>query len=542
MNTEIRQRRRGWIGLFVLASVATIAPTASAQLLYSIDQTANTLNLIDPSNGTVSTVGPIGHQFFGADLTFSRNSIYAITANSAGVFGDPGWTLVEIDPQTGAKLRSVPALLSNGQRPRLIEGIATIDDRLVLAMNTSSTTSPQLADINPNTGVITNIVDHTQLPGCDSFVPEEFGPDFDGLGADPNGAILAAATNQRHGALVRVSENARSCTIIGEFDDPAGVDDVASVGELTFGIGRRTLYQFDLSGLPLVARTLIYGPEYVILTGLAAAPAVGVTFVDTGTDWRYLDDGSDQGIAWRNPSFDDSAWASGPSELGYGDGDEATVIGCTSEGAPCVDTGQEKFITTYFRTEFYVDNPAIVASLSLEMIRDDGAAVYLNGIEIARELLVSDASFNTFADAAVGTGGETHVLTFAVDPSLLVAGRNVLSAEVHQAYLTSSDVSFDVRLRGQVVPVPEPPGWLPATTLVAAAIVACRMRHFRSTPTTAGLRCVRSTGHLRSSSIGETKCARFTVREIWLNCPSPFHAKRHTLVSASEMRNHVEFL
>ena len=46
--------------------------------------------------------------------------------------------------------------------------------------------------------------------------------------------------------------------------------------------------------------------------------------VAPGTTWSYLDDGSDQGSAWADPLFDDSTWATGPAELGYGDGDEAT--------------------------------------------------------------------------------------------------------------------------------------------------------------------------------------------------------------------------
>src|SRR5687767_9904937 len=44
--------------------------------------------------------------------------------------------------------------------------------------------------------------------------------------------------------------------------------------------------------------------------------------------WKYLDNGSDQGTAWRAPGFDDSDWESGPAELGYGDGDEATRVDC----------------------------------------------------------------------------------------------------------------------------------------------------------------------------------------------------------------------
>ena len=35
------------------------------------------------------------------------------------------------------------------------------------------------------------------------------------------------------------------------------------------------------------------------------------TLVASNADWKYLDDGSDQGEAWRAPGFDDSAWATG---------------------------------------------------------------------------------------------------------------------------------------------------------------------------------------------------------------------------------------
>ena len=43
--------------------------------------------------------------------------------------------------------------------------------------------------------------------------------------------------------------------------------------------------------------------------------AVARTLVPTGSVWKYLDNGSDQGTAWIAPGFDDSAWAAGPAEL-----------------------------------------------------------------------------------------------------------------------------------------------------------------------------------------------------------------------------------
>ena len=85
-------------------------------------------------------------------------------------------------------------------------------------------------------------------------------------------------------------------------------------------------------------------------SGGASGPAESL--VSAGSEWKYLDDGSDQGTAWYSPGFDDSAWRSGRAELGYGDGDEATVVnsGPTSS----------RYITTYFRKSFTAAKVATV--------------------------------------------------------------------------------------------------------------------------------------------------------------------------------------
>ena len=60
-----------------------------------------------------------------------------------------------------------------------------------------------------------------------------------------------------------------------------------------------------------------------------APPPMMVTLLARGSTWRYLDDGSaPASTGWRGGGgFDDSKWASGLAQLGYGDGDEKTVIG-----------------------------------------------------------------------------------------------------------------------------------------------------------------------------------------------------------------------
>ncbi|MGH9658653.1 MAG: hypothetical protein ACRD96_08920, partial [Bryobacteraceae bacterium] len=79
------------------------------------------------------------------------------------------------------------------------------------------------------------------------------------------------------------------------------------------------------------------------------------TLIAPGAVWKYLDNGSNQGTSWIAPSFPDSTWASGPAQLGYGDGDEATIVSFGPNASA-------KYITTYFRHSFNVANPASLVS------------------------------------------------------------------------------------------------------------------------------------------------------------------------------------
>ena len=184
---------------------------------------------------------------------------------------------------------------------------------------------------------------------------------------------------------------------------------------------------------------------------LATSHAPGANdLVSEGATWRYLDDGSDQGTAWRESAFDDSSWDSGPAELGFMEGDEATLI-------------SSDHITYYFRHHFSVDNPAGIASLTLSLKRDDGALVYLNGTEVARDNMPEgDIAFDTLAMNAADDGKSFH--DFTVASNLLVEGNNVLAVEVHQVSSTSTDVSFDLKL----VKVPAAPE-TPTSVRIASA-------------------------------------------------------------------------
>lgn len=184
--------------------------------------------------------------------------------------------------------------------------------------------------------------------------------------------------------------------------------------------------------------------------GGVPAPASEV-LIPEGANWKYLDDGSDQGTAWRSSVFDDSNWRSGPAQLGYGDGDEATVVSFGPDS-------NRKYTTTYFRYAFDVAEADLVAALSLAMVSDDGGVVYLNGEEVFRNNMPSGSiSSTTFASQAIGGADESFFERKAVFPALLREGTNVMAVEIHQANFTSSDISFDFTMdmvREVVVSIP----------------------------------------------------------------------------------------
>lgn len=183
--------------------------------------------------------------------------------------------------------------------------------------------------------------------------------------------------------------------------------------------------------------------------------------INTGAVWSYKDDGSDQGTAWRVPGFDDSGWSSGPAELGYGDGDEATVV--EDNPTPGYQSNStNRYITTYFRREFTVADAGQVAALELKVKRDDGVVVYMNGTEVARNNVGVNQTYLT--ESPNGSAQENIFLSFTVSPGLLVTGVNTMAVEIHQDNASSSDISFDMEL------IATAPGTNPGNVTLTASV------------------------------------------------------------------------
>ncbi|HXJ59752.1 MAG TPA: hypothetical protein VNU68_24170 [Verrucomicrobiae bacterium] len=177
-------------------------------------------------------------------------------------------------------------------------------------------------------------------------------------------------------------------------------------------------------------------------TRASAAP-----YVAAGATWTYLDNATEPGTDWTLPAYNDGTWPEGAAQFGFGDGDETTVLNAG-------------IVTAYFRHAFTVTGADLVPSLRLRVLRDDGAAVYLNGVEIFRSNLPpGPLTYNTLALTTVSGAEETtEFVTADLNARLLVEGRNVLAVEVHQASAASSDLSFDLELlRSDLPPPPDLP-------------------------------------------------------------------------------------
>jgi len=186
-------------------------------------------------------------------------------------------------------------------------------------------------------------------------------------------------------------------------------------------MGRRFIFLTSF----LVVTTLLF------FTSSVFGQKVSIPF---GSTWKYLDDGSDQGTAWQEFSFDDSNWKSGKAQLGYGDDGEVTVI---SYG----EDSQKKHITTYFRKKIEILNPKEYLGFTLKLRYDDGGVVYLNGREIFRaNMRKGEVKYNILA---IGGSGEDE--TFLSNEQF-ENGVNIIAVEIHQSNSRSSDIAFDLEL------------------------------------------------------------------------------------------------
>ena len=124
---------------------------------------------------------------------------------------------------------------------------------------------------------------------------------------------------------------------------------------------------------------------------------------------------------------------SGRGVLGYGKigtGELGTDLGAPASG---------KRYTAYFKRSFTLDAEA---KAGFEILCDDAAVIYLDGMEVARTANFTQPDI--FSALASSTGSETATQLFGT--GTLAKGLHTLAVSVHNASVSSSDLGFDLRL------------------------------------------------------------------------------------------------
>ena len=178
----------------------------------------------------------------------------------------------------------------------------------------------------------------------------------------------------------------------------------------------------------------------------AGVTATDRTFVQTNSAWKYFKGTSEASAptnAWRLSGFDDAAWFSGNTPVGYGE----TFV--TNFGTVLGDMGGN-YAAVYFRKTFVVTNVAEITALILEAQYDDGFKAWINGVPLATLNMPASDTVPFNATALVSFETINFVTAASVSPAaFLVPGTNILAIQAHNVQLTSSsDFFLDVRLRG----------------------------------------------------------------------------------------------
>jgi plastocyanin len=138
---------------------------------------------------------------------------------------------------------------------------------------------------------------------------------------------------------------------------------------------------------------------------------------------------SEPSSTWNTTSFDDSAWSSGETGVGYDEGSTYdSMINLDLDGTMFVDSTRPPtmYKSSYIRVSFTVADATSISQLALRMKYDDGFVAYINGTEVASANAPDSPTYASSATAEhEGTAYENFTILNA--SSHLQTGENVLA-------------------------------------------------------------------------------------------------------------------
>jgi hypothetical protein len=192
-------------------------------------------------------------------------------------------------------------------------------------------------------------------------------------------------------------------------------------------------------------RVLIFSAVLIFLsaqTGISQIAGLPDLFSGT-TTYKYFTGAVEPDPDWNKPGFNDTAWLTGTKCIGFGDGDDSTVIDTTP--------------SVYLRIPFTLEDKNLFKKANLMVDFDDGFIAYLNGNEIARINLgpwgefvahdrLTDRSHEAYFYRNYFSPPCGYYLNTDTLSKYLVNGENILAVQVHNDSLKGSDLSFKMRL------------------------------------------------------------------------------------------------
>ena len=171
-----------------------------------------------------------------------------------------------------------------------------------------------------------------------------------------------------------------------------------------------------------------------------------VTLLGQNQTWKYFKGTSEPPSSWAQPGFSDGSWLTGPTSIGFADGDDLTVLSDMQQ-----TNQQDGYTSVYLRNTFTITDVTEVGLLNLNVCVDDGCIIYINGTEVAR--LYCSTGEKEYEDTTETTDHEAvgyDIVTISSPGTYLVNGTNVIAVHALQNAVTSSDFSIDVSITAQL--------------------------------------------------------------------------------------------
>ena len=160
------------------------------------------------------------------------------------------------------------------------------------------------------------------------------------------------------------------------------------------------------------------------------------TVVFDNDNWKYLEGNYEPDSNWRKLSFNDNSWLQGQGGVGYGDGDDNTIV--------------SPLTSLYLRKNISIIDTSEIVSAVLHVDYDDAFVAYLNNVEIARANIgivgdnpVYNQASSSLHEAQMYQGGNPS--QFIINSQLLTGilnqGSNILSLQIHNDDISSSDLT-----------------------------------------------------------------------------------------------------